>query len=90
MLLGGGGLEIGLLVEPGPGVVAPGAHGALEGALATVVDVPDGCEGVVPATVLEPALELPVVGLLLIEGVFPVVPLFVGVQGDATVLVVLV
>jgi hypothetical protein len=44
---------------------------------------------VLPATVLEPAVELPVGELLLIEGVVPVVPLLVGVHGDATVFVVL-
>lgn len=89
MLLGVGGLEIGLLDEPGPGVDAPGAHGSLDGALATVVEVPGGCDGVLPATVLEPVVELPVVGLLLIEGVVAVVPLLVGVHGEATVVVVL-
>ena len=88
MLLGAGGLAMLLLLEPGLGVVAPGAHGPLDGALATVVEVPAGCEGVLPATVLDPVVLLPVVGLELIEGVVPVVPLFVGVQGDAVVLIV--
>jgi|SRR5215831_1846413 len=78
------------LLEPGPGVVAPGGHGLLDGPLATVVDVPAGCDGELPATVLEPVVLLPVEGLVLIEGVLPVVPLFVGVHGDATVGVVLV
>lgn len=79
MLLGVGGFAIGLLVEP-----APGAHGPLDGEPATVVEVPAGCDGVLPATVLEPAVELPVV-----EGVAPVVPLLAGVHGDVTVFVVL-
>src|SRR5262249_2033326 len=51
------------------------------------VEVPGGCDGVLPATVLEPVL-LPV-GELLMEGVVAVVPLLVGVQGEATVVVVL-
>lgn len=99
MLLGGGGLEIGLLVEPGP-VVLPGVHGVLEGAPATVVEVPAGCDGVLPATVEFPvlAVELPgvVVELLGVElevvELPMLVPLFAGVHGagEATVGVVCV
>jgi hypothetical protein len=90
MSLGVGGLDIGLL-EPALGAVLPGAHGVLDGALATVVEVPAGCDGELPATVLEPAVLEP--GVLepmdvLVEGVAPVVPLFAGVQGAAVVLVV--
>lgn len=96
MLLGGGGLDIGLLVEPGP-VVLPGVHGVLEGAPATVVEVPAGCDGVLPATVEFPVLavelvvELPGVELEVVE--LPMlVPLFAGVHGagEATVGVVCV
>ncbi|HET9365711.1 MAG TPA: hypothetical protein VFP71_11945 [Candidatus Angelobacter sp.] len=96
MLLGVGGLDIGLLVEPGP-VVLPGVHGVLEGAPATVVEVPAGCDGVLPATVEFPVLvvelvvELPGVELEVVE--LPMlVPLFAGVHGagDATVGVVCV
>jgi hypothetical protein len=63
----------------------------LDGALATVVEVPAGCDGELPATVLEPAVLEP--GVLepmdvLVEGVAPVVPLSAGVQGAAVVLVV--
>ena len=97
ILLGGGGLDVGLLGEPGP-VVFPGAHGVLDGALATVVEVPAGCDGVLPATVELPMLvvELPglVVELLGVElelvELPMLVPLFVGVHGagDATVGVV--
>lgn len=96
MLLGVGGLDIGLLVEPGP-VVLPGVHGVLEGAPATVVEVPAGCDGVLPATVEFPVLavelvvELPGVELEVVE--LPMlVPLFAGVHGagEATVGVVCV
>ena|SRR5215467_2432340 len=74
MELGAGGLAIGLLLEPGPGVL-PGGHG-----LATVVEVPPGCE-VLPAIVaeVEPAplvaveLPIPLVELLLVEGAVVVV-----------------
>jgi hypothetical protein len=86
MSLGVGGLAMGLLLEPGLGAVLPGAHGALDGALATVVEVPAGCDGELPATVLEPGVLEPMD--VLVEGVVPVVPLFVGVQGDAVVLVI--
>jgi hypothetical protein len=97
MLLGVGGLDIGLLVEPGP-VVLPGVHGVLDGAPATVVEVPAGCDGVLPATVEFPvlvveglAVELLGVELEVVE--LPMlVPLFAGVHGagDATVGVVCV
>src|SRR5262249_27353453 len=74
MELGAGGLAIGLLLEPGPGVPA-GGHG-----LATVVAVPLGCDAL-PAIVVEgepaplPAVELPIllVELLLVEGAVVVV-----------------
>src|SRR5262249_27778582 len=101
MVLGVGGLAIGLLVEPGPGVL-PGGHG-----LATVAEVPLG--RVAAAVELEPApllaVELPMllVELLLVEGAVVVValpgvevvvvevpillPLLEGVHG-ATVVVV--
>lgn len=97
ILLGVGGLAIGLLADPGP-EVPPGGHG-----VATVVDVPLGCDAL--AVELEPApltVELPVllVVLLLVEGVvvvavpggveveLPMLPLLDGVHG-ATVVVVL-
>ena len=84
------------MVEPGP-VVLPGVHGVLEGAPATVVEVPAGCDGVLPATVEFPVLavelvvELPGVELEVVE--LPMlVPLFAGVHGagEATVGVVCV
>ncbi|HKD80906.1 MAG TPA: hypothetical protein VKH81_14510 [Candidatus Angelobacter sp.] len=86
MSLGVGGLEIGLPVEPGPGVALPGAHGPLDGLPATVVEVPAGCDGVLPAMVELLGLDA---GLVLVEGVVLVVPLLVGVHGAATVVVVL-
>jgi hypothetical protein len=72
MLLGAGGLAIGALGEPGPGVALPGGHG-----VATVAEVPAGREPVptvlpVPAVVeLEP-MPLLVEELVLVEG-FPAV-----------------
>lgn len=83
--LGVGGLDIGLLVEPGPGVALPGAHGPVDELPATVLEVPAGCDGVLPATVELLGLD---VELVLVEGVVLVVPLLVGVHG-ATVVVVL-
>jgi hypothetical protein len=80
MSLGVGGLEIGLLGDPGPGVVAPGAHGSL----AAVAAVPLDC-GVLPATVLV-VLEVPVEGAVDAPGDPTVVPLFEGVQGATVVL----
>jgi hypothetical protein len=77
----------GLATEP-LGVVFPGAQGPFDGALATVVDVPAGCDGVLPATVLEPGVLEPMELVVLLEGVVPVVPLFAGVQGSAVVVVV--
>lgn len=69
----------------------PGVHGVLDGAPATVVEVPAGCDGVLPATVELPvlAVELPGVELELVE-LPTLVPLFAGVHGagDATVGVV--
>ncbi|HKV92102.1 MAG TPA: hypothetical protein VJW20_06100 [Candidatus Angelobacter sp.] len=96
MLLGVGGLDIGLLGV----VVLPGVHGVLDGAPATVVEVPAGCDGVLPATVEFPVLvvelPVPVVELLGVElelvELPTLVPLFAGVHGagDATVGVVCV
>ncbi len=69
MLLGAGGLAIGALVEPGPGVVAPGGHG-----LATVAEVPGilelGAVVEVDPTLLFVDVPVPVVdGVVLEDGV---------------------
>ena len=88
MLLGGGGLDIGLLLGV---AVLPGVHGVLEGALATVVEVPAGCDGVLPATVELPVLAVELLGVELELVELPtLVPLFAGVHGagEATVGVV--
>src|SRR4051794_36183617 len=84
MLLGVGGLEIGLVVEPGPGVllgVAPGGHG-----LATVADVPAGVDVVVPAEVEVEPMPLLVDEVVLVDGI--PVDERVLVEGVAVVVVV--
>jgi|ERR1043166_1249278 hypothetical protein len=70
MLLGVGGLDIGALVEPGPGVVAPGGHG-----FATVGEVPGTLEplavvAVDPTPLLVVEVPVPLtVELVLVDGV---------------------